>query len=93
MRNGSSVYQKAQSRKVVHISHLKSLTVVKWQQWNKKSLSLVTEVEAILNVGSFTYVFLNIEDCQHLTPFHLMYSIGLTLVPYSFVDEDKLADP
>ena len=55
--------------------------------------TIVTEIEAILNDRSLTFISSNIDDEQPLTPSHLLYGRRITALPHPLTEEDEWSDP
>jgi hypothetical protein len=56
-------------------------------------LTLVVEVEALVNERPLTYTFSELDELIPLTPSMLLYGRSLTLVPQHDVTQDELSDP
>lgn len=56
-------------------------------------LTLVVEVEALVNERPVTYTFTELQEPQPLTPSMLLYGRSLTVLPHQNVSEDELNDP
>ena len=54
--------------------------------------TLVTEIEAMLNDQSLTYVSTDVQDAEPLTPAHLLYGRKIITLPYEQVEDDELED-
>ena len=56
-------------------------------------LTLVVEVETLINERPLTYTFSDFEEPIPLTPSMLLYGRSLTLLPHHEVTQDELLDP
>jgi len=56
-------------------------------------ITIVSEVEAMINDRPLTFVSSNINDLDPLTPSKLMYGHKLTCLPHACIDDTELLDP